>query len=74
MLFSCLSKGNYQEPELFLAVHLLLQQNLVIPFGVMSGVLFGNCVDIYRIRRAIFSNPFALTATVVHSQEKCRLF
>lgn len=56
-------------------------QNLIIPFRVISQMLFDNCVDIYQIRKAIFSNPFPLKrkriakkATVGHSQEKCRLF
>lgn len=57
-----------------LGVYLLLGQNLIIPFRVLSTMLFDNSVDIYQIRKAIFSNPFPLNATVVHSQEKCRLF
>lgn len=51
-----------------------IRQNLIIPLRVISRMLFDNCVDIYQIRKAIFSNPFPLNATVLHSQEKCRLF
>lgn len=54
--------------------YLLLGQNLIFPFRVISQMLFDNCVDIYQIRKAIFSNPFPLNATVGYSQEKCRLF